>query len=245
MNHCIIVGAQRSGSTYLFKLLEEHPEVCVSQPSKPEPKYFLHLDQNLNKDEYLNKYFSNCEKGKRIYLEKSTSYYESKEAASNINRILPQAKILFVLRDPVERALSNYFFSLNNGLETRSLKEVFLDNIPPPKYNRSEISVNPFDYLGRGEYLNYIKTYLDYFSRENVKVVILEELLDSVNTIQAIYSFLGIYKSYVPSNLNQKINMSQRNEEVIDVIKVQLKEYYKKHNFHLESLLHQTLTNWN
>jgi hypothetical protein len=114
-NQFFIVGAQRSGTTYLYNILDEHPEICMAQPVKPEPKYFLNkklLDINI--DEYYKMYYYENKKIK-IYGEKSTSYYENEEVAKSIALTFPLTKIIFILANPVDRAISNYKFSVQNG----------------------------------------------------------------------------------------------------------------------------------
>ena len=120
------------------------------------------IDLNL---EYYNKnYFQHLVSSQKICIEKSTSYYENESSAKLISELLPNTKIIFLLRNPAERALSNYFFSLNHGLERRTLEEVFIHEHTPPILKKTITSVNPFDYLKRGVYLPYIEMYSKYFS---------------------------------------------------------------------------------
>ena len=157
-NHFIIAGAQRSGTTYLYEVLDEHPEICMSKPVKPEPKYFIEKKkEDLILERYHKSFFNHCSDKTKIFGEKSTSYYERKESVELIAHLLPEVKIIFLLRNPVERAVSNYFFSINNGLEDRSIEEVFLKNKIHPKIDLNNISVNPYNYLGRGEYIQFIE----------------------------------------------------------------------------------------
>ncbi|MEZ9601590.1 sulfotransferase, partial [Vibrio sp. 10N.286.46.A8] len=63
MNQFFIVGAQRSSTTWLYKMLQQHPEIKMAEPVKPEPKYFLNDIFDNKKDNYLTKYFKNIEPG--------------------------------------------------------------------------------------------------------------------------------------------------------------------------------------
>ena len=124
--HFFIVGAQRAGTSYLYQLLDEHPEIEMAKPAKPEPKFF-HVDTlyqhglEYYKSFYFQEGTSVCIRG-----EKSTSYMESEKAAYRIAQAFPDGKILFLLRDPIERAISNYWFSVGNGFEQLSMREAFL-----------------------------------------------------------------------------------------------------------------------
>ena len=109
--HLIIIGAQRSGSTFLHALLDKHVDIYMARPVNPEPKYFLRENSNLN--EYRNTVFAGAPKSKLYLGEKSTSYYEKPEVAGRIKSMIPDAKLVVVLRNPVNRAISNFTFSTN------------------------------------------------------------------------------------------------------------------------------------
>lgn len=243
--HFIIVGAQRSGTTYLYNILNEHPEICMSSPVFPEPKYFLNKPiDRVNIEQYLENHFPqyNCNDFV-ITGEKSTSYYESEDAARIISQILPSTKIIFLLRNPIYRALSNYFFSCNNGLETRSLEDVFLEMLSPPSYSES-ISVNPYNYLGRGEYVKFIKMYMKYFPSNQIKILIFEELKDSHNEIEKLYNFLEVSHDFTPTNLNLAANSSKDKSAPSEHIIHSLTQYYAPFNKELEKLINKNITVW-
>lgn len=244
-NHFLIVGAQRSGTTYLYNILEEHPQICMAKPVKPEPKYFIGKEEDdINYDEYINSFFAHCNTKAKIFGEKSTSYYERRESAQLISTLIPEGKIIFLLRNPVERALSNYFFSVNNGLEKRTLKEVFIENKTIIDNNFNNISVDPFNYLGRGDYSKFIKSYLDNFSNRQIKILIFEEFVGDIHKIQDLYTFLKIDNQYIPNNINRIINSSNKKNEIpIEVIN-KLNDHYKKPIKNLEQLLNIDLTIW-
>jgi hypothetical protein len=240
-NQFFIVGAQRSGTTYLYNILEQHPKICMAKPTKPEPKYFLNKELNdVNLDEYYLKYYSNCSND-NIFGEKSTSYYENENVAKLIFKCFPNAKILFCLRNPVERALSNYYFSVNNNLEKRSLEEVFIEE-KKISYNINTTSVNPFDYLKRGIYIDFIKMYLKYFNKNQIYIAIFDDLINNLDEIRSIYDFLSVDKKFIPSSIQQVVNASSKDlcpdRKVLDF----LKKYYKKHNQELKMIIQKDLS---
>ena len=119
--HFFIAGAQRSATTYLYRMLEQHPDITLAQPVRPEPKYFIRDGFSGDLEAYHREFFDQA--GTPWFGEKSTSYIEHPVAAERIARCLPDAVIFFMLRDPVERALSNYRFSVMNGLESLPLAQ--------------------------------------------------------------------------------------------------------------------------
>jgi hypothetical protein len=243
MINFFIVGAQRCATTYLYTLLEEHPQIATVRPFRPEPKYFLGQSWNGNKEDYINKYFSHTKPVNIAYGEKSTSYYESEDAAKRIKYLFPEAKIVFSLRNPVYRALSNYYFSLENKLETRTFEEVFILNKPTPSYPPS-ISTNPFDYLGRGLYYKYITLYLKYFNKEKLDIIFSEEFLCNLAEVQKLYSFIGVAANFVPPSLHKKVNESKAIKSVPNTVITYLNGYYEESINLLGKLLGVEITWW-
>jgi len=240
----VLIGAQRSGTSYLYQVLDEHPEIAMAKPKFPEPKFFL--DDSLyalGKDYYEREYFRGTGTA-HIYGEKSTSYYEYEICARRMRECYPAMKILMVLRDPVDRALSNYFFSFRYGLEKRSPVEVFVDEIPSAGTCQN-ISTDPFNYLGRGEYLTFLKVYEKYFPRDQMMILLFEELASNLKAITSLYSYLGASSSFVPESLQSKINFQNISYETVDkrVIK-EISRYFVPYNMELEKYLGRKLDHW-
>jgi Sulfotransferase family len=193
MRNLFIIGAQRSGSTYLYEILDCHPEVSMAQPVRPEPKFFLNeLLVSKGKKFYEETYFSSHKLGTRYFGEKSTSYIESADAARRIKKYYPDARILIILRDPVLRAYSNYRFSVVNKLESLSFEQALAMEATRFATADFSTSVAPFAYLKRGYYIDYI----------------FEEFANNLNKVQDLYRWLGIADNVSPHSLNQVVNPS-------------------------------------
>jgi hypothetical protein len=195
-----IVGAAKCGTTTLADYLAEHPGVCFS-PIK-EPNYFAAdirpekfskaFKQNLGKsvDEYFEKdfpsarqiafvqkesdyerLFSPCE-GKQIKGEASTSYLYSEAAAEEIFRHNPKAKIVYILRNPLERLRSHYGMALKYGFVKGSLmEEVKIDMARVEKgWGVSELFVE------LGLYAEQIERYHRLFPKEQILALRFEDL---------------------------------------------------------------------
>src|SRR5271165_1590244 len=100
----IIAGAPRSSTTWLYVLAQRHPQLAMAEPMTPEPKFFL-VDElwRCGLAYYSANWFDPLPAG-RVLGEKSTNYLESAEAAERIYRALPWVKLVFLLRNPVDRA---------------------------------------------------------------------------------------------------------------------------------------------
>ncbi|MBA6391081.1 sulfotransferase [Colwellia sp. BRX10-3] len=227
MNQFFIVGAQRSSTTWLYQMLQQHPQITMAQPIKPEPKYFLTQTFDSKKEHYEQKYFGNINSNISACGEKSTTYIESELAAQRIVAMYPNAKIIMLLRNPAERAISNYHFSVNNGLECRTMKEAILNTLPAPKLD-IELSTDPFNYLGRGLYDNYIKLYQQYFSNDNILILCKELITTDLNQLQMTYEFLDVDKCFVPESFEKLENASTQKIEIPSVVSEYLNDYYFK-----------------
>ncbi len=242
-----IAGAQRSGTTYLYRLLDEHPEIQMARPVRPEPKFFL-LDSLFERglDDYKNRYFDRTSEA-WLWGEKSTSYMESPVAARRIARCFPDAKILFLLRDPIERAISNYWFSVNNGLETLPMAEAFLHEEERwQEYNRERVSVSPYAYLRRGRYIDYLEMYRRYFPAEQIKVLLHEELVQcGADVLRDLYGYLGVSPDFVPVGLGQKVNASRKQSASLSPeLRRYLSDYFREPDERLARFLGIDLGRW-
>jgi len=238
-----IIGAQRCGTTWLTRQLSSHPEIQLAKPLVPEPKYFI-THSSPNCKEYLNSYFTLNSKSPTWIGEKSTSYIEYPEVGLRIQKCFPNPRIMVVLRNPVDRAISNYKFSVENGLEKRSISEVFLEKKEKPKLDR-KISVDPFDYLSRGCYIKYLKPWIELFSHNHLNIWLYEEIVGSEDGLSKVVNSLDLCLSEKTINLETKINESSElyNPELKEVRQV-LKQFYKPYNRALGQRIGLNISDW-
>jgi len=240
-----VIGAQRSGTTYLWKVLEAHPEVCMAKPMRPEPKYFLSESSvAAGYQLYLEQFFLG-QTGFTWFGEKSTSYLESWEAADRIKNVVTDPTIIVMLRDPIERAISNYLFSKENGLESRDIKSALLSDTKN-RETVSGVSVSPFAYISRGQYLRDIEQWEDRFGAEKILIMVFEEFIGNVQAIQELYSKLKIDDSVVVKDIAETVNASTRGEEVelIYEIRNELESLFQPWNEKLAARYDLDLASW-
>ena len=186
-----IVGAAKSGTTTLYLYLNKTPGVYMS-PIK-EPLFFAPLTYPFerfmaikNKKEYLS-LFKNAKSQKAIG-EASSGYLTDPDSPKLIHDQIPNAKIIMILRNPVERAFSYYLHNIRNGLETKNFREAIECEIQNIKDN----TVHRF-YLGGSMYYEAIKRYIEKFGRNQVKVLIFEEFITKeLEYVKDVLNFLGI-----------------------------------------------------
>lgn len=193
------VGVPRSGTTWISRCLDEHPQICFSRTKE---FHFFMFDKRYKRGlECLKEQFNHC-KPNTIKGEWSVDYLYSEDAAKRIKKDFPDAKILICLRDPVERAHNHFLFQKQNsniGYRHNFKDVVILDD----KYK----------YLERGFYAKYIKKYLEFFPKENVHIMFFEDIKEKpLELMGSLYDFLGVDKNFIPSNLNKKSDYRDPNK---------------------------------
>lgn len=189
-----VVGAMKSGTTTLHNYLGAHPDIFMS-PTK-EPNYFIH-DQNLLKyrDSYLNLF---AQAHQATYLGESSTNYTKlpryQGVAERIFNFNPQAKIIYIMRDPVERSISHYWWEVQWSAEGRDM----LRAVKKVK-----------DITDVSYYAMQIRPYLEIFGNEQIFTLTLEELSSTPEKVlKSLFLWLGVDANFLPPNLNQKSNVS-------------------------------------
>jgi sulfotransferase family protein len=193
----VIGGAPRSGTTHLAALYDQHPDIFVAKPFIPEPKVCMTTAPD-GPAGYVRRYhalFRDAPAGK-LLVEKTSYYLENDEALARLRAVVPaRTRFIFILREPVERAYSNYLWSRQNGLETLPFGEaVRLDpKLRPSPLKADRAYARPFDYLARNDYGRFAESWFAAFGRERVRFVLLEQLKASRRTIlKEIQEFAGV-----------------------------------------------------
>jgi hypothetical protein len=209
MPNFLIIGAGKSGTTSLYHYLKEHPEVYMS-PVK-EPKFFAVEGKQLdfrgpNDEAHMNrKSVTDIEAYRALFAgvtnekavgEASTLYLYSPEAPARIKHYIPQARLIAILRNPVDRAYSSFIQRVQKGDEPL---EDFAQALQEEE-NRVRNNWAPRWKLKRiGFYHAHLKCYYDIFEPDQIKVFLYEDLKgDSVGLAQSVYRFLGVDDTFVP-----------------------------------------------
>jgi hypothetical protein len=201
------IGASRSGTSWIAACLYEHPDVLM--PVRKELHFFnrSHFftdDHRLNPNglEILRKVFLQNQ-SELIQGEFTPRYMIDENALLRIRTNFPRSKILIALRDPVERAFSQFcFFRFNMKKENE------------PDFLRALNGYYQEDYLTKSLYYQHMVNILRIFDRENLHVMIFEDIsTDPEKVISSLYRFLGASASFRPSVLNMKVNQAGVNQK--------------------------------
>ncbi len=215
MINFIGVGAQKSGTSWAYTCLYEHPEVCA--PIK-EIHFFSRPRFSEGKGWY-EEHFKKCELGK-LNGEFSTSYLYSKEAPERIHSLYPEAKLIAILRNPLDRAFSQY----RNAIKAGEIAE----SVSFEEYTAKEESV-----LAQGLYAGQLERYFARFKKEQVLVLIYEDIRkDPILFMRRIYEFLGVDPTFVSSMVHDEINVARTPKHVfVDRVMHHISELLRRVGF--------------
>ena len=181
----LIVGAQKSGTTTLYDILDMHPEVNMSIIK--ETNYFISDKKYIQGLKLYSSFFLKYPLLIKLIAENSPGYMNNLRIPEKIYNDIGDVKIVMILRDPVKRAYSQYWDNRRHLKETLSESEI-INRYLTDKYNSKSRG-----YFSRGVYIKYIEEYLKYFKRSDIHIMIFEELIDNPKKeLKKLYNFLGI-----------------------------------------------------
>ena len=199
-----IVGFPKSGTTSLHYYLNQHPDVCMSNIK--EPNFFssneiaeLYYDNTVIKkmSDYI-KLFDHP--NNKILGESSVSYIYYSSVAKKIFNHNKNAKIIIILRNPVDRAFSHFLMDNRLGYCNINFKEVISNPKKYPLFYQQYVDI--------GHYYEKLKVYIDIFKKENIKILIYEDFIkETQKYVNEVFDFLEIKRFKVdisPKNIYKK-----------------------------------------
>ncbi len=189
----VVIGAMKCGTTALHGYLDRHPDVAMSEPK--ELNFFIGDERGCRKEEGESWHAGNWHRGLAWYEahfppaavrgEASPGYTSPSfpYVAERMARSLPGARLVYMVRDPIERAVSQYRHHRAERTERRPPADALLD--PHSQY------------LSRSRYHERLRPFLERFPRERILVCAQEELRrDHRRTLRALYRFVGADESF-------------------------------------------------
>lgn len=234
----LIIGAQKSGTTWLSGCLKEHPGVYI-----PDIKEVHYFDNNYKKGEsWYHSFFKNG--GCRVKGEATPKYMFKSDVPGKIYKYKKDIKLITILRNPTTRAISQYKMEiLRGGLdEGVSLIHTFNNKIS------DDISIKD-----RGFYSEQLKRYFDLFDENRLKILLYDDIIKKPKTlIKDIYAFLEVDDGFLPDGLNKVIKPDNnlfkiKNKKEIIIKKEDLlyiKDAYAIEIEKLEKMLNIDLSDW-
>jgi len=244
----LVIGAKRCGTTSLFYHLPEHP--CISKSPHDNMGFFndnFHLGVNWYKSFFPTIFTRNkikSEFGNFLAFDVTTTYMEEESTANNVYQIKPNMKIIVILRNPVDRAYSQYHLNLREKTEKRSFEDAMEENmneLNKESHERYEIkpkfSAEENNYLKKGLYAQQLRHWLNIFPMESMLILSTEEFESNQQAIyNKIFEFLNISQFEVKNTEKmEKGSYPQMKSETRSL----LLDYFRSHNNELFKLINK------
>ncbi len=204
----LILGAIKAGTTSLYYYLGQHPDVFMSEPK--ETRFFVRDEYERGLEFYWDKYFKEWT-GQKAIGEATPSYLLAPFVPARIKQHLPEAKLIATLRNPIDRAFSQWWMHMCNGKEKRSFEEAINENLQRVKagitfegeegqkrwqehvrlLDQGEVKYMP--YIEGGYYAQQIRRYLDLFPSSQLKIAFFEDICRNPHSVvREVFSFIGV-----------------------------------------------------
>jgi len=198
----IVIGAQKCGTSSLHNYLAAHPQISMSRVK--EINFFNDDAHWSSGTEWYAQHFTPAE----VRGESSPGYTflpESEGTAERMHRVVPEARLIYLVRDPIERIRSNYVHMRALEQESRPFADVATD---------------PDDvYIGRSRYATQLRPFVELFGRERVLIVAQERMLaHRAETLARIFAFLGVDETFVSPEFERVWGKSEGKGRVYSVL---------------------------
>lgn len=249
----IVIGAQKAGTTSLHHYLRQHPQVVAPRRRKDPDKPNRHAQELHFFDGGLNPKEDSFARGLSWYLEHfppaeeltedqrtfetSPLYLFNPLAPGRIADVLPDVKLIALLRDPTERAISHYHQVRKNPareplpIMAALLAEEERLKRPLKKRDYTSRTFRYYSYKLRGHYLEQIQRYLEHVPAQNMLIMNSEGLFsDTSATLRRVFEFIGVDPAARVKNLKPRNVGGGGGEDVGPEVRAYLDDYFRPHN---------------
>lgn len=209
------VGTQKGGTTSMYSILKRHPQIFL-----PNTKEIHFFDKNYdeNSDIYYS-FFKEAKTEHKAIGEITPNYMYDPNVPERIYKNLGQdIKLIFILRNPADRAFSNYKMNIERNNETNTFKQAIEKDLKKIKNNEDYRVV--FHYIKRGFYAEQIKRFYKYFDKENMLFLLFEEdtIKNREKSFEKIYEFIGVDKLNIPVNIKITPNVRHKSKKADKIL---------------------------
>ncbi len=211
----LVVGTQKAGTTAMYSVLRQHSQIFL-----PETKEIHYFDKKFEKgfDWYIENF--NGARPKHIAIGEITPNYMYDENVPQriFSNLGENIKLIFIFRNPADRAFSNYKMNIQRNNETNTFKKAIELDLQRIKNNEQYPVV--FHYIKRGFYDEQVTRFLKYFDKKNILFLLFKkDLIDNRRkTFKLIYEFLGINDENIPVNVKITPNVTHRSSKIEKIL---------------------------
>ena len=250
----LIIGTQRGGTTSLYRYLKTHPYIGAT--SNKDIHFF---DRRFNKGlswyrghfpTRLGKYYSQRVRQQPFVTgEASPSYLFHPHAPGRVAQVLPGARLIVLLRNPVDRAYSQYFHAVKLGHESLSFEEAIEEEEERTARERERILADERyyshaykhrSYLTRGIYVEQLRAWMELFGRQQFLILKSEDFYaDPAGTFKQVLAFLQLPETEPVLNKGEyeQFNTNTYSSKMDPALRQRLIEYFRPHNARLYDYL--------
>lgn len=228
----IIIGVAKCGTTSLFNYLSKHPQVLV-----PNTKEIDFYSRGFEKgmDWYLSQFPSLAGRPEFITGEASVSYFYAEKADERIFDSTQNTKFIVLLRNPVDRAISWYYYRVKRLQENRNISEAIGSDLERYKTIKAEHLLYHSGYLSPGLYVYKLRRWMNLFDRDRFLILESENFYQNTAVVMdRVYDFLSLERQEHPQY--RKYN-SGSYDATNDNLRTRLANFFEPHNRKLEEFL--------
>jgi hypothetical protein len=207
----LIIGAMKCGTTSLYHYLDVHPQIGMSR--KKELNFFSN-HWHFGKNWYGNQFPSD----KKVRGDASPSYTKfpmAPEAPERMHQTVPDAKLIYLIRDPLQRTLSHYMHHVRKRKERRSFDEAVESEDSP--------------YVSASKYFMQIERYLEFYPKESIKITLFEDLVNQKReTLRDLFKFINADPSFESPEFDKVYNQGATKNVKAEYVEKMEQRFYLK-----------------
>ena len=222
----LILGAAKCGTTSLYYYLKQHPQICMAEPKEPR---FFEMEYAQGMDFYWQTYFASVWDGEPAIGEAAPRNLYLPYVGPRIKTEIPDAKLIVILRNPIERAFSHWWMTYSTGVEKLSFDAAMVANWQQLRdgvnfegeageslwreaihWGGSYRTVKYRWYLDMGYYAQQLERYLELFPSTQVKILFNDDLRKRTqDVLEDVYAFLGVDTGFTADTTPQMVGLPQ------------------------------------
>ncbi len=233
----IIIGQPKCGTSSLYSYLTQHPQIL---PAIEKEIRFWSFKPNFEKglDWYLAHFPAIASEQGLITGEATPGYLDSQPAADSLLQEFPHMKLIVVLRNPIDRALSHYYMCTRQSRDKRSLEKAILSGVEV-RHKKSYLNLfNNFktsSYLKRSQYIESLSRWMKLFPKQQFLIIKSEDFFaEPGTTVNQVFQFLGVEPYQLQAYANKTKNSYP---PISQSMRQTLNDYFRPFNQQLEEYL--------
>ena len=201
----LIIGAQKAGTTSLHEYLGQHPAVFM--PKEKDLPFFVDAGSGEVPERDLDYFYGN-RNGERLLGGSFVHLLYYPESPGRIRRYRPDMRLIAVLRNPIDRAYSAYWFARKEGYENAPTFEEALAR-ESARLHGSRRERNELTYLAHGEYRQQLERYFEQFDRSQIRICLYDDLKEAADRLTSeLLAWLGVEDRSRPIDTTEIANAS-------------------------------------